>query len=170
MDWHEANISGASCKPRSRQGGLWEHWPQVLRYLPPCHREYWCCRQQSSEEWRLGNVNELGGKAEYVGWTLWKASQRWIWLGPWSPVQRAAVRRSTYPNLCWHGEEGHLKDEVGQSCRSIRHSGRDDQGSRWYRCQHDPWSYYCDYPWSQVSLSTFTRARVMSWTEATIEA
>ena len=26
--------------------------------------------------------------------------------------------------------EGHLKDEVGQSCRSIRHSGGDDQGSR----------------------------------------
>ena len=34
------------------------------------------------------------------------------------------------PIIIDNGEEGHLKDEVGQSCRSIRHRGGDDQGSR----------------------------------------
>ena len=109
-----------------------------------------CC--QSHDFWptlHWGNVNERGGKAECVDWTLWKASQRWIWLGCWSPVQWTSVRRPAYPNHYWHGEEGHLKDEVWQSCRSIRHSGGGDQGSRWYRCHHDPRSCYCDYPWWQ---------------------
>ena len=48
-------------------------------------------------------------------------------------------RRPAYPNHYWQiiGEEGHLKDEVGQSCRSIRHSGGDEQDSRWCRCQRD---------------------------------
>ena len=63
--------------------------------------------------------------------------------------QQTTVRRPTYPNYYWHGEDGHLKDEVGQSCRSIRHSGGDDQSSRWYSCYHDPRSGYLYYPWRQ---------------------
>ena len=35
------------------------------------------------------------------------------------------------------GEEGHLQDEVRQSCWPIRCSSGDDQSSRWYRCYND---------------------------------
>ena len=83
-----------------------------------------------------GEMSMSNGKADCVGWTLWKASQRRVWVGPWSPVQRTAIRRPAYHHS-WYGEEGHLKDEVRQSCRSTRQSGGDDQGSRWYRCHHD---------------------------------
>ena len=40
-----------------------------------------------------------------------------------SPVQQTAVRRPAYTNHFWRGQDSLLKDEVGQSCRSIRHSG-----------------------------------------------
>ena len=66
-----------------------------------------------------------------------------------------------------------ISDEVGQSCRSIRYSGGDDQGSRWYRCHHDPrLSVMARYQLtgSKVLLSAFTKTRVMLCTEATIEA
>ena len=36
------------------------------------------------------------------------------------------------------GEEGHLQDEVQQSCWLIRGSGGDDQSSSLYRCYSDP--------------------------------
>ena len=45
-----------------------------------------------------------GGKAECVGWTLWKASQHWVWVGPWTPVQQTAARSPAYPNHHRHGE------------------------------------------------------------------
>ena len=66
-----------------------------------------------------------------------------------------------------------ISDEVGQSCRSIRYSGGDDQGSRWYRCHHDrrlSVMARSQLTGSKVLLSAFTRARVMLCTEATIEA
>ena len=158
--------------PRSRQAGLLKDWPQVVWYFsagqPEEERECWCRRCQARR-----NVNEQGGKAECMGCTLWKASQHWVWVGPWSPVQQTTVRRPAYPNHYWHGEESHLEDEVWQSCRSIWHSGGDDQ-------EVPPWSTILllrlsmmarsQLSRSKVSLSAFTRAMVMLWTEATIEA
>ena len=46
--------------PQSRHGGLWEHWPQVIWYLPPCQldnkAECQFGRRQVSEEQCWGNV------------------------------------------------------------------------------------------------------------------
>ena len=36
---------------------------------------------------------------------------------------------STNPNHHWYGEEGHLQDEVWQSCLPIIGSGRDDKST-----------------------------------------
>ena len=55
----------------------------------------------------------------------------------WDPKHLSnenASRMPAHPNHYWHSEEGHLKDDVGQSHKPIKHSGGKYQGSRWYVC------------------------------------
>ena len=129
------------------------------------------------EEWRWGNVNEWGDKAECVGWTLWKASQSWIWLGPCSHVQGTPLEGQPIPITIDMVKKAISKMKSGKAAGP---SGIVVEMNKAAGDMVPPWSAILllrlpgmarsQLTGSKVSMSAFKRAKVMLWIEASIKA